>query len=188
MDKNSLRISMLAERVLLGSDQVITASAHLCAQLNGYIAEQSSGKVIAGYIPVKNEISSASFLMSRMEHAIIALPQIGADDAMCFRRWQGQTAELTNGKYAIPAPLESADECIPDIILLPLVAYDDAGHRLGYGGGYYDKAIAALHDAGHSPMLIGLGYEWQCWDEGLPNEIHDVRLHAIVTDEKVLVI
>lgn len=188
MDKNSIRIGMLAERVLYPSEEVINASAKLCTQLDGYIAAQSSGKVIAGYIPVKNEVSPYAFLSSRLDTSIIALPHIGENNQMTFRRWQGATSELTNGKYGIPAPSAQAVECIPDVILLPLVAFDEAGHRLGYGGGFYDKAIAELHDAGHSPLLVGLGYQWQGVDEHLPNEIHDVRLHAIVTDQQVLVI
>ena len=98
MDKNSIRIGMLAERVLYPSEEVINASAKLCTQLDGYIAAQSSGKVIAGYIPVKNEVSPYAFLSSRLDTSIIALPHIGENNQMTFRRWQGATSELTNGK------------------------------------------------------------------------------------------
>ncbi len=188
MDKATIRIGMLAERILHTSDQVIHASAELCAQLDGYLAEQASGKVIAGYIPVKNEISAEAYMQSRLERGIVALPRINSVNQMSFRQWHGAPSELENGRYNIPAPSKSATRCVPDIILLPLVAFDESGYRLGYGGGFYDKAIAALHDEGHSPLLIGLGYAWQCWDEGLPNELHDVRLHSVVTDEKVLII
>lgn len=188
MDKTTIRIGMLAERILQPSEQVIRASTQLCTQLDGYLSEKASGKVVAGYIPVKNEISPEIFMRSHMENETIVLPRINKLNQMSFRQWEGAPSELEGGRYNIPSPTKNAARFVPDIILLPLVGFDDAGYRLGYGGGFYDKAIASLHDDGHSPLLIGLGYAWQRWEEGLPNEAHDVRLHAVVTDEKVLII
>jgi 5-formyltetrahydrofolate cyclo-ligase len=79
------------------------------------------------------------------------------------------------------APPKEAAILDPQILLVPLSAFDVRGHRIGYGAGHYDRAIARLIDKGLSPRLIGLGFECQRV-EHVPDEAHDVPLEAIITE------
>jgi 5-formyltetrahydrofolate cyclo-ligase len=69
----------------------------------------------------------------------------------------------------------------PAVMLVPLAAFDVRGHRIGYGGGYYDRAIERLHDRGLRPRLIGVAFDCQLVTE-VPNEKHDVQLDAMLTE------
>ena len=69
----------------------------------------------------------------------------------------------------------------PDILLVPLAAFDDRGHRIGYGAGHYDRAIARLIDAGRAPRLIGIAFNCQEVDR-VPDEGHDVVLSEVLTE------
>lgn len=96
--------------------------------------------------------------------------------AMPFRAWTPGAA-MTADRYGIPIPAEG--EClIPGIVLLPLVAFDRRGYRLGYGGGHFDRTLAALTPR---PFAIGIGFERTCIESIRP-EPHDMPLDALVTE------
>ena len=95
---------------------------------------------------------------------------------MIFRRWSpGEPLEMDAA--GCPAPLPLAGVVDPDLIITPLLAFDDFGGRLGQGGGYYDRTFAARPDA----IRIGLAYAGQNIPR-LPTEDHDVRLHGVLTE------
>lgn len=94
--------------------------------------------------------------------------------------------DLVEGPMKIMQPLGSAQEVSPDILLVPLLAFDGRGFRLGYGGGYYDRALAFLR-AQKKVMAIGLAFAGQMVDQ-IPTEPHDAPLDAILTEEGLTIL
>jgi 5-formyltetrahydrofolate cyclo-ligase len=109
--------------------------------------------------------------------AICALPVVVATKApLVFRRWQIDTP-LETGMYGIPMPA-GTDQVIPDVVLAPVVGFDELGYRLGYGSAFFDRTLAAL---GNRPTSIGIGFELARLDSICPQP-HDVPLDFIVTE------
>jgi 5,10-methenyltetrahydrofolate synthetase len=108
------------------------------------------------------------------------LPVVVAEAAaLQFRPWHPRTP-LAPDRYGIPTPSEG-DFVTPDVLLIPLVAFDARNYRIGYGGGFFDRTLAALAAAGRRPFAIGVGYELARVDDTLPGP-HDSPLDAIVTE------
>ncbi|MDR1424899.1 MAG: 5-formyltetrahydrofolate cyclo-ligase [Azoarcus sp.] len=106
---------------------------------------------------------------------IAALPVVVAKEApLAFRRWRPGMA-LARGRYGIPAPAQGP-EIVPDLVLVPLNAFDARGYRLGYGGGYFDRTLAALR-----PLTVGVGFESGRIADALPQP-HDYALDWLVTE------
>lgn len=107
-----------------------------------------------------------------------ALPVVAMKGhALRFHAW-APGAPMRIGHHRIPEP-EQARPLLPDLLLIPCVGFDDDGYRLGYGGGYYDRTLAAWEGTS-KPVTIGIGYE--ACRATLPRELHDVPLDAIVSD------
>lgn len=113
----------------------------------------------------------------------ISLPVVsGPDQALDFRLWTPDTP-MHKGAYGILEP-EGEPAALPDIVLVPTLGYTRQGDRLGYGGGYYDRTLAAWQAAGHP--FVSLGIAWACGDlsgEPYTPAPHDVRLDSILTDK-----
>ena len=125
-----------------------------------------------------SEMDAAPLARALMVHGLeLALPVVIQRDApLVFRRWRpGDPLELDQA--GCPAPLDLAGEVTPDLIMVPLLAFDASGGRLGQGGGYYDRTFAALPDI----VRIGVAYTGQ--EVGhLEIEAHDIRLHGVLTE------
>ncbi len=104
-------------------------------------------------------------------------------ETITFRAWKPGDP-LVVGRFAIPEPDAKAKERRPDLILVPLLAFDRDGYRLGYGGGFYDRYLSE-HRAKRTIRAIGLAYAGQALDQ-IPREPTDERLDAIVTEERVI--
>lgn len=140
--------------------------------------------VIAGYISIGDEADVAPLLgLLAGQGANLALPAVATRDAALeFRRWKPEDS-LEAGLFATQHPSELAEREVPDLLLVPLLAFDLEGGRLGYGGGYYDRTLAGLRAKG--PVIaVGIGYAGQRMD-GLPRETHDQPLDWIVTEKDV---
>lgn len=141
-----------------------------------------SQSVIALYYPIGNEIDTRPLVQALpAQGAKPALPAMIKADKMLFRLWQtGDRLERSaRGFYQPPA---TAPACRPPLVLLPLVAFDKSGNRLGRGGGHYDRAIKAMRRQGYKPLLVGLGFSRQelpAWQA----EKHDIKLHAVITEQ-----
>lgn len=109
--------------------------------------------------------------------AHIAFPRVTAKDRALQFHLVPDGEVLHPGTYGIHEPLEHWPRVTPDVLLVPLLAFDPDGYRLGYGGGYYDRTLAALRHA----RAIGIGYAGQRMDF-LPHDAHDYPLHAILTE------
>jgi len=141
-------------------------------------------RVIAGYVSIGDEADVAPLLaLLAGQGAKLVLPAVTArDEALEFRRWKPEDA-LEDGPFATRHPAATAERAVPDLLLVPLLAFDKKGGRLGYGGGYYDRTLAGLRDRG-KVTAVGIGYAAQKMT-GLPREAHDQKLDWVVTERDV---
>ena len=108
-----------------------------------------------------------------------ALPITPSDgQPLRFHRW-AVGDRLTDGPYGTKQPPADQPLCRPDVILAPMLAFDSAGWRLGYGGGFYDRTLAVLRGAGHHLSVIGIAYDGQKLDE-IPVGPYDMPLDAVL--------
>jgi len=137
--------------------------------------------VVASYAPIHDEIDPAMLEDALRERGHkIALPIIiGEKKSLIFRLYEKGDRILTN-PWGIPEPASSAKGVEPDVLLIPVLAFDAARNRLGYGGGYYDRTIKTLREK-KSLLALGLAYAYQEVDE-IPIGINDVPLDKIVTE------
>lgn len=109
---------------------------------------------------------------------------VGREKPLVFRQWHPDM-EMTPGGFGIPVPPETMDEVTPDLLLVPFLAFDGEGYRLGYGGGYYDRTLAALRADNADLMAVGVAYGAQKTDK-LPREATDQPLDLVVTENEII--
>ncbi|MDP3538277.1 MAG: 5-formyltetrahydrofolate cyclo-ligase [Azonexus sp.] len=173
--RRALRLEMVARRAAMGEMAHGELSARIMAHLQATLGVP---KVVAFCWPIKHEPDVRGVIdLWRQAGAMAALPVVVAENApLAFRVWMTETA-LEADRYGIPTPV--AGEFVqPDLILLPLNGFDAAGYRLGYGGGYFDRTLAALSPR---PLAVGVGFEVNRLPSIRP-ESHDQRLDWIVTE------
>ncbi len=142
-------------------------------------------RCVAGYAPIRGEIDVMPLLTALAEAGLaLALPADAAPGrALLFRRWR-PGEPLVAGAYGVPVPPPQAAPATPDALIVPLLAFDRGGFRLGYGGGHYDRTLAALRKRG-APLAIGAAYAFQ-ERERLPREETDQPLDWIVTESETI--
>lgn len=143
------------------------------------------GAVVSGFMPLKSEISPLPLMRKLVEAgAALALPVVaGKGQPLVMRRW-AFGGPLASGVWGIREPMPDAPAVDPDILIVPLLAFDRRGHRLGYGAGYYDRTIAALR-AKKPIVVIGIGYAAQEVDE-VPVTPRDERLDLVLTERETI--
>jgi 5-formyltetrahydrofolate cyclo-ligase len=145
--------------------------------------EKINKKIIGGYYPVNFEIDDLTLLKKFKKKGFnISLPVIKKNFQMDFYKWSFSDLLKVN-KYGIPEP-EKKNIVYPDILLIPLVAFDKELNRLGYGGGYYDRLIEKLSKK-KKIIKIGLAFSIQKIDK-VPINVYDQKLDYIVTNEYIL--
>ncbi|MDX5367302.1 MAG: 5-formyltetrahydrofolate cyclo-ligase [Alphaproteobacteria bacterium] len=167
-----------AHAALAASAPAAIASHFLAAMHLG----QATG--IAGYAAIGSE-ADPSELLRQLDAAghVCSLPVVETRHApLVFRRWRPGDA-LEPGDHGTRAPSPKAAVCRPQIVLVPLLAFDDAGRRLGYGGGYYDRTLAALRSGGGGVLAVGVAFSAQ-EAQDLPEDEFDERLDWIVTEKE----
>lgn len=178
--RTDLRREKLAARMALDEQTRAGLSARIEAHLAALLLPLPA-QTLAFCAPVRGEFDArplASRLIERGWRA--AMPVVTAVDApMRFHAWTPSSA-MRSDRYGIPIPADGA-ALMPDIVLLPLLAFDAQGFRLGYGGGYFDRTLAAMVPR---PQAIGVGFELGRVADIRP-QAHDVRLDAIVTEAGV---
>lgn len=180
--KAELRSAALAAREKLSEKQRASAASALAKR--GLPIEITQGLVISGYAPIRSEIDPAP-LMEKLatQGARLALPSVNARGKSLTFRSYTPGDRLTMGMLGIPEPSPAAAEVVPDIMLVPLAAFDAAGHRIGYGAGYYDHTFVHLRK--HKAILgIGLAFTAQ-QIEAIPALSHDVPLDYVLTEKRV---
>ncbi|WOF74959.1 5-formyltetrahydrofolate cyclo-ligase [Parvibaculaceae bacterium PLY_AMNH_Bact1] len=154
------------------------------AILDHFLADvpRTSGASIAGYFPIRSEADPVPLMteLGQLGHTC-ALPRVvGADKPLRFFRWRpGDVTE--EGAFGTRVPAKKAEEIIPDILLIPLVAFDLSGFRLGYGGGFYDRTLETLR-AKRPCLAVGLAYSVQEYDT-LPHDVYDQPLDWVVSEK-----
>ncbi|MBO6784374.1 MAG: 5-formyltetrahydrofolate cyclo-ligase [Alphaproteobacteria bacterium] len=186
--KPGVRAAARANREALFSGLGAAAAAGVAARFMAeplLSGEVGIGTVVAGYAPIGSELDPRT-LMERIaaRGSTTCLPVVVEGDApLEFRRW-APGEELVTGAYGIPIPPPRADVVTPDLLLVPMLAFDRRGHRLGYGGGYYDRTIAGLRVA-REILAVGLAFSGQLRDD-IPAASHDMVLDWIVTESAAL--
>ena len=173
--RRGLRREMVARRAALSVAEHDALSARIVAHA---LAALPAPVVAAFCWPIKHEPDVRGLLAAWARAGVrTALPVVVAEgQPLAFREWTPETP-LAPDRYGIPTPTAGA-WLTPDLILLPLNGFDAAGYRLGYGGGYFDRTLAALAPR---PLAVGVGFEINRIDSIRP-EAHDQRLDWIVTE------
>jgi 5-formyltetrahydrofolate cyclo-ligase len=180
--KADLRAAALAKRDALSDEQRAVAAQALAKR--GVPFEIAPGMVVSGYSPIRNEIDPAPLMRQLAEQgAKLALPAVMArGKTLAFRAWSPDD-RLMLGPLGILEPSPAAAELIPDIMLVPLAAFDAQGHRIGYGAGHYDFTLEHLRKA-KAITAIGIAFAVQ-QIKAVPAQPHDVALDYVLTEKKV---
>ncbi|MFZ2855521.1 MAG: 5-formyltetrahydrofolate cyclo-ligase [Rhodocyclaceae bacterium] len=185
-ERQSLRRSLIERRLALSGDDC----ARLSAALRNHLEKgfpQLAGMRVAFCWPVNNEPDLRPLLeawLATQKNGFCALLPVvvGESAALAFRPWTPDTALIAD-RYGIPTPA-AGDFVEPEALLLPLNAFDAAGYRIGYGGGYFDRTLAILREQATPPLAIGVGFELARVDSIHP-AAHDQPLDAVVTEAGV---
>ena len=145
------------------------------------IRNQKNIKIVGGYFPFNKEIDDLKILQAlEKKKYLITLPKIKKNNQMDFFEWSF-TQPLIINKYGIPEPITNNTR-YPDLLLVPLVAYDKKFNRIGYGGGYYDRFLKKISKR-KKIITIGLAYSFQKVIN-IPINDYDFKLDYIITDKK----
>jgi 5-formyltetrahydrofolate cyclo-ligase len=182
MQKHELRREMRLKRSSLPLEQLNNVSFVIQSRFLKS-AEYNAAKTVALYMPICSEISTELVLEQGLKDKNIVLPAVSADE-MVFRKIEG-LSDLTCGRFSIPEPSASCPvvkgEEI-DLFVLPGVAFDFAGFRIGYGKGYYDRFLSGVQK---KKVLVGFCFEFQLL-ELIPSEQHDVKVDMIITEQRII--
>lgn len=189
-ERSDLRRLLRGKRSALSAQERLAAAGALIAQLE-QIPEFLTDRAIAGYWAVGGELPLLGLMPGlRARGQAYHLPVVGADRHLRFAAWRPGIDVVAN-RYGIPEPAHSeADLLAPqdiDVVLVPLLGFDRQGHRLGSGGGYYDRSFAYLRERESvgKPVLIGVGYALQELD-AIEAKPWDVRLDYIATESELI--
>ena len=180
--KAELRAIALAKRDAL-SDEHRAAAAEAVAKRK-LPFEIAPDMIVSGYSPIRSEIDPAPLMRKLAEQgAKLALPAVMArGKSLAFRAWFPDD-RLMMGALGILEPSPAAAELIPDIMLVPLAAFDAGGHRIGYGAGHYDFTLEHLRKV-KAITAVGIAFGVQ-QIKAVPAQPHDVALDFVLTEKKV---
>ena len=159
-----------------GPDAVASLSDHLVARFGHLV-----GQAFSGYLAIGTEINVEPAI-ARLEQAGLyaTLPVVTAtEQPLKFRRWTAGT-QMEAGPLRTRHPAECSPEMIPDLLIVPMLAFDADGYRIGWGGGFYDRTLAKLR-AEKKVIAIGAAFAAQQVDK-VPRDHHDARLDWIATE------
>ena len=140
--------------------------------------------IIAGYYPSNYEVDVLNFikLLSKKKHKI-ALPVIGSKNSMSFKLWKYKEPLYVNN-FGILEP-KNNNIVLPDLILVPLVAFDNKLNRIGYGKGYYDRSLKKIKKIKKNMLSMGMAYSFQKCRK-IPVNKHDFKLDYIFTEREII--
>jgi 5-formyltetrahydrofolate cyclo-ligase len=144
--------------------------------------EFMNAKTVAAYYPIGSEVNTLNILstvLSSKKH--LTLPRVEHTGSISFAEVNDLDKDLEPGKYKIKEPKHHCPKMHEmDLVLVPGIAWDEHGHRLGYGKGYYDRYLASI-----TATSIGLAFDFQVL-ENIPHENNDLRVNLIVTEKRVI--
>ena len=176
IDKKALRKEMAAKRAAVHG---LVDPAQALKNLLEAIGDRAGP--ISFYWPIRSEIDPRPVMEAIAADREVCLPVTVGYAPLIFRPWS-HGAKLETDPFGVSVPATST-EVVPRVLIVPLLAYSDAGHRLGYGAGHYDRTLEQLRQL-RAVTAIGFAYEAQRFD-ALPTEDTDQPLDAIVTEEGI---
>jgi 5-formyltetrahydrofolate cyclo-ligase len=183
LDKAAIRQDILGRRDALDEGDRARMSAALASHALPFRAEIHAGPV-SGFWPIRSEIDPRPLMEAFAAHgARLCLPVV-RKSGLTFRAYRPGDA-LVRAGFGLSEPGEDAPEVRPRLMLVPLAAFDRRGDRIGYGAGYYDRAIARFTADGGPLTTVGVAFSMQEVDR-VPTELHDRRLDWIVTESEVI--
>ena len=179
-EKADLRLQALARRDAMSIEERIEASIAI-ADLGRTLIDLPGGAIVSGFSPIRSEVDIRPLMADlRDRGARICVPAILSREEIVFRELLRHMPLVDTG-FGTVGPGPEAEVLDPNVMLVPLAAFDTRGHRLGYGAGHYDRAIARLQERGLRPRLVGIAFDSQRVDR-VPDEPHDIPLDAILTE------
>lgn len=178
-EKKRLREEALARRDAL-SAYAREKAAQLVAKTLSEL-DLPTHAIISAYWPMRSELDPRPTIAWLQKQGLkVTLPAILDKQTIVFRHFEPDCPLVDMG-FGTRGPDIDATELVPDFLLMPMAAFDARGHRIGYGAGYYDRAVAKILQNGGKPTLLGIAFDCQ-EVEKVPEEPHDMRLDAIVTE------
>jgi len=139
------------------------------------------GVIVSGFFPIRSEIDIRPLMDAmRVKGARLCVPAVLDRQTIEFRELV-RGGELIDTGFGTIGPGASAQVLVPDLLLMPLAAFDRRGHRIGYGAGHYDRAIDRIRRTGKTPRLVGIAFSVQEVAH-VPEGPHDRRMDAVVTE------
>jgi 5-formyltetrahydrofolate cyclo-ligase len=183
-EKAAIRAVKIALRRKLSEDEASDA-AERAAKHAVQLLGDMRGKIVSFYMPIQGELKPGPLVEElRAAGAVAALPRVKADNVpMTFREWRREDS-LEKGFGGIREPDPYAPEVVPDVVIVPLAAFDRRGFRVGYGKGHFDRTLGPLARE-ERPLMVGYAFALQEVDE-VPRELHDVPLDAVVTEDEII--
>jgi len=185
-----LRDYVVSQRNALTRDQLRAASRDMLLLLES-TPEYHHALHVAAYWPVRGEMDVTPVIDQSLRYnKHVYLPVIGNDQTLYFAPYSGEDTPMEKNRYGIPEPQVDKSSLVSprnlDLVLVPLTVFDSSGHRLGMGGGYYDRTFAFLNEEPDmvAPCLVGAAHEFQHTSE-LPTHPWDVPLRLTVTEQQV---
>jgi 5-formyltetrahydrofolate cyclo-ligase len=181
--KSALRVSALALREAMPVAERQAAAEAIAAR--GLPVAVTPGTIVSGFMPMKTEINPLP-LMKKLADAgaLLALPCIaGRGHPLIMRAWKIGDA-FKAGQWGIREPVPEAPEVAPDIVIVPLAAFDRAGQRIGYGAGYYDMTLHALRQK-KKVVAVGIAFAAQEIAQ-VPATDRDERLDFVLTEREII--
>jgi 5-formyltetrahydrofolate cyclo-ligase len=181
--KAELRTEALARRDALPADMRAGAAEAIAAR--AFPLAVKPGTIVAGFMPMRSEINPLPLLRKLADAgAQLALPAIAGRGQPLIMRAYRFGDELARGQWGIREPQPDAGQVDPDILIVPLAAFDRAGHRIGYGAGYYDLTIKTLR-AKKNITAVGIAFAAQEIPQ-IPATIRDERLDFVLTERETI--
>jgi 5-formyltetrahydrofolate cyclo-ligase len=183
-EKAAVRAAKIAQRSAVSPGEAEAAAASAAGHALQLLGDLK-GKTVSLYMPIRGELDPRPLAGKlRAAGAVAALPRVSSDHVpMAFRVWL-EGDPLEKGFGGIREPAASAPEVLPDIVIVPLAAFDRRGFRIGYGKGHFDRTLGPLA-RGVRPFLVGYAFALQEVEE-VPRELHDVPLDAVVTETEII--
>lgn len=181
--KRQLRTTAVHKRSSIALDHALWCAQEIVIRFNELSLPENP--VFSAYWPMKTELDVRPLMLSLFNRGFtVSLPVVSEKKLpLSFRRWE-PGAELVAGPYGTEQPDEKYELITPNVLLLPLLAFDRQGGRLGYGGGFYDRTVAQLRQKG-APVVIGVAFSDQ-EIESVPLEETDEKLNFVLTETEIV--
>lgn len=185
--KKEFRKKVISERKKQNPD-IINSNSQLIFQNLLKLDEIKKAKIVMAYLDFNNEVETDSiinYLLSKEQKVVVPI-SIVKERKLFLSEIKDIETEVSIGTYGIREPklefIRPVNSQDIDIVIVPAVAYDTNGYRLGYGGGYYDRFLDSLRD---DCLTVGIAFEIQIFDE-VPKEDHDAQLDYIITEKRII--